>query len=46
MHSNCRSALPTVGVSLQQRIEVGMLYQAWRVNYIQEVEIHIIQQLH
>jgi KUP system potassium uptake protein len=28
MHSNCRSALPTVGVSLQQRIEVGMLYQA------------------
>ncbi|CAJ2677751.1 unnamed protein product [Trifolium pratense] len=28
MHSNCRSGLPTVGVSLQQRIEVGMLYEA------------------
>ncbi|KAL1803503.1 hypothetical protein ACET3Z_032150 [Daucus carota] len=28
MHSNCRSALPALGVSLTQRIEVGMLYEA------------------
>lgn len=28
MHSNCRSALPAFGVPLQQRIEVGMLYEA------------------
>lgn len=28
LHSNCRSGLPAVGVSLQQRIEVGMLYEA------------------
>ncbi|KAJ1430538.1 Potassium transporter [Sesbania bispinosa] len=28
MHSNCRSGLPALGVSLQQRIEVGMLYEA------------------
>lgn len=28
MHNNCRSALPTLGVPLQQRIEVGMLYEA------------------
>ncbi|XP_024964288.1 probable potassium transporter 17 isoform X1 [Cynara cardunculus var. scolymus] len=28
MHSNCRSALPTLGVPLQQRIEVGMFYEA------------------
>ncbi|PNY13581.1 hypothetical protein L195_g010239 [Trifolium pratense] len=28
MHNNCRSGLPTLGVSLQQRIEVGMLYEA------------------
>ncbi|KAI3506272.1 hypothetical protein L1887_28629 [Cichorium endivia] len=28
MHSNCRSGLPTLGVPLQQRIEVGMLYEA------------------
>ncbi|KAI4313607.1 hypothetical protein L6164_026570 [Bauhinia variegata] len=27
MHSNCRSALPALGVPLQQRIEVGMLYE-------------------
>lgn len=28
MHSNCRSALPATRVPLQQRIEVGMLYEA------------------
>ncbi|KAL4579548.1 hypothetical protein LXL04_015698 [Taraxacum kok-saghyz] len=28
MHSNCRSGLPTLGVPLPQRIEVGMLYEA------------------
>ncbi|XP_020535004.1 probable potassium transporter 17 isoform X2 [Jatropha curcas] len=28
MHSNCRSALPALGVPPQQRIEVGMLYEA------------------
>ncbi|KAK1387165.1 Potassium transporter [Heracleum sosnowskyi] len=28
MHSNCRSALPALGVSIRQRIEVGMLYEA------------------
>ncbi|KAJ4710192.1 Potassium transporter [Melia azedarach] len=28
MHSNCRSALPALGVPLTQRIEVGMLYEA------------------
>lgn len=28
MHSNCRSALPALGVPLPQRIEVGMLYEA------------------
>lgn len=28
MHSNCRSALPALGVPLQQRIQVGMLYEA------------------
>jgi KUP system potassium uptake protein len=29
LHSNCRSALPALGVPLPQRIEVGMLYEAW-----------------
>nr|XP_025886352.1 probable potassium transporter 17 isoform X2 [Solanum lycopersicum] len=28
LHSNCRSALPAMGVPLPQRIEVGMLYAA------------------
>ncbi|KAM7487840.1 hypothetical protein LguiB_025324 [Lonicera macranthoides] len=28
LHSNCRSALPTLGVPLPQRIEVGMHYEA------------------
>ncbi|KAE8055923.1 hypothetical protein FH972_012732 [Carpinus fangiana] len=28
MHNNCRSALPALGVPLQQRIDVGMLYEA------------------
>ncbi|KAF9673826.1 hypothetical protein SADUNF_Sadunf10G0064300 [Salix dunnii] len=28
LHSNCRSALPALGVPLSQRIEVGMLYEA------------------
>lgn len=28
MHSNCRSALPALGVPSPQRIEVGMLYEA------------------
>lgn len=28
MHGNCRSALPALGLPLQQRIEVGMLYEA------------------
>ncbi|KAL2906935.1 putative potassium transporter 17 [Bienertia sinuspersici] len=28
MHSNCRSSLPTLGVPLPQRMEVGMLYEA------------------
>lgn len=28
LHSNCRSGLPTLGVPLPQRIEVGMLYEA------------------
>ncbi|KAJ4849260.1 putative potassium transporter 17 [Turnera subulata] len=28
MHSNCRSALPALGVRPPQRIEVGMLYEA------------------
>ncbi|CAA7401318.1 unnamed protein product [Spirodela intermedia] len=28
LHSNCRSALPARGVPLQQRMEVGMLYEA------------------
>lgn len=29
MHSNCRSGIPTLGVPLPQRIELGMLYEAW-----------------
>ncbi|OAY70143.1 putative potassium transporter 17, partial [Ananas comosus] len=28
LHSNCRSALPTLGVPLQQRMEIGMLFRA------------------
>jgi KUP system potassium uptake protein len=28
LHSNCRSALPALGVPLPQRIDVGMLYEA------------------
>ena len=28
LHSNCRTALPALGVPLPQRIEVGMLYEA------------------
>lgn len=28
LHSNCRSALPAMGVPLPQCIEVGMLYEA------------------
>ncbi|XP_054823519.1 probable potassium transporter 17 isoform X2 [Prosopis cineraria] len=28
LHNNCRSGLPALGVPLQQRIEVGMLYEA------------------
>lgn len=28
LHSNCRSALPALGVPLTQRMEVGMLYEA------------------
>lgn len=28
LHNNCRSSLPAMGVPLQQRIEVGMLYEA------------------
>ncbi|CAK8578273.1 unnamed protein product [Lathyrus sativus] len=28
MHSNCRSGLPALGISLKQRMEVGMLYEA------------------
>ncbi|XP_010105524.2 probable potassium transporter 17 [Morus notabilis] len=28
LHSNCRPALPALGVPLTQRIEVGMLYEA------------------
>lgn len=28
LHTNCRSALPAMGVPLAQRIEVGMLYEA------------------
>ncbi|XP_068663680.1 probable potassium transporter 17 isoform X2 [Aristolochia californica] len=28
LHSNCRPALPALGIPLQQRIEVGMLYEA------------------
>ncbi|XP_020244264.1 probable potassium transporter 17 [Asparagus officinalis] len=28
LHSNCRSALPTMGIPLQQRMEIGMLYEA------------------
>ncbi|KAK7319187.1 hypothetical protein RJT34_03905 [Clitoria ternatea] len=28
MHNNCRSALPALGVPAQQRLEVGMLYEA------------------
>lgn len=28
LHSNCRSSLPASGVPLQQRMEVGMLYEA------------------
>lgn len=28
LHSNCRSALPALGVRIPQRIEVGMLYEA------------------
>lgn len=28
LHSNCRSALPALGIPLPQRIEVGMLYEA------------------
>ncbi|XP_072977227.1 probable potassium transporter 17 isoform X2 [Typha angustifolia] len=28
LHSNCRSALPAMGVPLQQRMEIGMLYTA------------------
>ncbi|KAI4386341.1 hypothetical protein MLD38_004280 [Melastoma candidum] len=28
MHSNCRSALPALGLPLRHRIEVGMLYEA------------------
>ncbi|KAF3430997.1 hypothetical protein FNV43_RR25727 [Rhamnella rubrinervis] len=28
LHSNCRSALPALGVPLTQRLEIGMLYEA------------------
>ncbi|CAL0324826.1 unnamed protein product [Lupinus luteus] len=28
LHSNCRSALPPLGLPLQQRIDIGMLYEA------------------
>lgn len=28
LHSNCRSALPALGIPLQQCVEVGMLYKA------------------
>ncbi|XP_008791850.2 probable potassium transporter 17 [Phoenix dactylifera] len=28
LHSNCRSALPTLAIPLQQRMEIGMLYKA------------------
>ncbi|KAF0900858.1 hypothetical protein E2562_035779 [Oryza meyeriana var. granulata] len=28
LHSTCRSALPALGIPLQQRVEVGMLYEA------------------
>ncbi|XP_072985625.1 probable potassium transporter 17 isoform X2 [Typha latifolia] len=28
LHSNCRSALPAMGIPLQQRMEIGMLYTA------------------
>ncbi|OAY85287.1 putative potassium transporter 17 [Ananas comosus] len=28
LHNNCRSALPTLGVPLHQRMEIGMLYKA------------------
>ncbi|OEL33684.1 putative potassium transporter 4 [Dichanthelium oligosanthes] len=28
LHGNCRSALPALGIPLQQRVEVGMLYKA------------------
>ncbi|XP_010932490.1 probable potassium transporter 17 [Elaeis guineensis] len=28
LHSNCRSSLPTLAVPLQQRMEIGMLYEA------------------
>ncbi|XP_055800448.1 probable potassium transporter 17 [Solanum dulcamara] len=31
LHSNCRSALPSMGIPLPQRIEVGMLYEALHV---------------
>lgn len=28
LHGNCRSALPTMGIPLQNRMEIGMLYKA------------------
>ena len=28
LHTTCRSALPALGIPLQQRIEIGMLYKA------------------
>ncbi|XP_043715475.1 probable potassium transporter 17 [Telopea speciosissima] len=28
LHNNCRSALPTLGVPIQEHIDVGMLYEA------------------
>lgn len=28
LHSTCRSALPALGIPLQQRVEIGMLYKA------------------
>ncbi|CAL9211453.1 unnamed protein product [Musa hybrid cultivar] len=28
LHSNCRSALPAMGIPLRQRMEIGMLYKA------------------
>jgi KUP system potassium uptake protein len=28
LHTTCRSALPALGIPLQQRVEIGMLYKA------------------